>query len=418
MNWHEQNSGSGSVDRVSILIRGAYNVGKTSLCKAFVGALDEMVYSRSQRERGAVIIRPGIEATTYGVYSRRLNMKDIIPFFTSQQQKQHAVSSSPYHSSSNTHYVMVNLIDTAGFDTNISRLPDSMIRDVDAVMLLFSCDLKEDSLRSCHVAYNILEKSPQLSSSVIEEYQYQNQQQQQQEEEVSAEIIYERSNQSLFATSPQHPKFPIFKMVGTKGDLIVNNNSVNNNNKAPSDLNKIKDYWSTLRREDDLYSVSQYEKLIELENKIVKQNQFQLAKTEFTSAVNGGGVLKAFLSLVANILETRMTLQEEILTHRSSHLIEKRREIDPKTTTTHAQFKPPPSPQPVLSDLSLELKRVNKKTAATPCTYTNRRLNSYGTMTKNGRITLESAHATTNTSTNDDESEKKLNKEKDDNECC
>lgn len=326
------------VDRVSILMRGAYNVGKTSLCKAFIEALDEM---KMKNDKSSV--RPGIEASAYGVYSRRLNMKDIVPFFTNPKHV-----AEKYFSDS--HCVIVNLVDTAGFDTHMSRLPESMIRDVDAVMLLFSCDSKEDSLRCCHVAYDILVRSPQLSSSVFKEY-YQEQ----------PKMVIREVESSGRTTTDTTPKFPIFMLVGTKGDLVrVYNNNNNNNSYKETlfDMNKIRDYWGTIKIEEDAYTVNQYKKLNELENKIITQNHFALTRTQFTSAVNGGGVLKTFLTLIANIIETRLTIiQEE---EKEGCVL-----ITKSTTMSEQQQQQQQEIEPVLSDLSSELRRVNKKTTTT-----------------------------------------------------
>lgn len=353
MHWNDENDAD-PIDRVNILIRGAYNVGKTSLCQAFMEALDEMESVKKNRRTHLNDSTPVFDNTSYGVYTRRLNLKDMIPFLTNSQEVSttnttitNVVNEPTSIFSNNTkRYVLVSLIDTAGFDTNIGRLPNSMIRDVDGVMLLFSCDLEEDSLRCCHVAYNILARSPQLSSrlNLMEEG-----------EGGGDDFLIGEYQQPLITKTP---RYPVFMLVGTKGDLVT---------PCSLNVNGIKDYWACVKREENPRVAHQYISLLDLENKISKQGGFKMTQTHFTSSLTvlngskkGGGVLKAFMSLVYKVLETRSKA--------SRVTSEMRRMVG---DLDHSSAYSEKEPIKKNSDLNSELRRVNRKSTGYTSLYIN-----------------------------------------------
>jgi GTPase SAR1 family protein len=361
---HLHNCDGDDVDRISILIRGAFNVGKTSLCSAFTEALDHLE-SKSKFHKNT---RPNIEATSYGVYSKRINVRSLKSF--NPNSKELSIFKD-------SHGVIVNLIDTAGFDTNIGRLPNSMIRDIDAVMLLFSCDLKEDTLRSCQVAYSALLSSNQLSSAINRGPR----------EDIHREYIF---RDTAIGDKEQTKQFPIFTLVGTKGDLVIFDKK-NQEDVAistdiidlPSNLNEIKDYWASISKYEDPYAANQYERLIELETRISRDTNFFMVPTEFTSAscgvVGGKNVLKTFYALIIKVLETRVSLREQSIDDRKTN--ERDTVEKSNTTTSH------------ISDLNSELRRVNKKTTNSSTTSNKdvinlrgeRKIQSYGSLDNNMR---------------------------------
>lgn len=344
------------VERISILVRGAYGVGKTKLCRAFLRSIDELINS-SEKDHNTnddddYDDESDYGATNgggfYGVYTKTIPMNLLLPFSSSPKTVS-LLTPENLHCGYSTerkwlpNMATIRLVDTTGFDTNIGSLPNSMIRDIDAVMLLFSCCSQDRSWRSCPIAYENLKKEPRLSSSVditnpIRRNTNNSIHTNTGENDDNDSIVGDESEDEFenirFTPTLKNKekekkkstlrKLPVFMLIGTKGDLQLDHSDMIHPEER-KELNIIREIWTKpdqfnqkeymWRDQPDSYKkykneldLLRHHRLSLLESRI-KRDKYKLMPTQFTSAIRptkNSGVLKAFLSLIMKIIEMRL----------------------------------------------------------------------------------------------------------------